>query len=250
MEALSHRDGLKGLKVVNRKMRISPISWLLLASLLAGCESLPFMSSRSGAPEPVESPPVAGQSEAAGEGQQCPEPEEVVCQEPEVKVVERVIERRFEKVVEVPVAKDKLVLGSVESVSIEPGGLILDSLIDSGASTSSLRAKELKPFERDGKEWIRFKLDAPSDNSDPVTIELPVKRYVRVARPGFEPQRRPVVTMSLTMGEVTHMVEVNLTDRSSLDYALLVGRNFLKDAAVVDVSRRNVQGQPRPPISK
>ncbi|WP_250459868.1 ATP-dependent zinc protease family protein [Microbulbifer litoralis] len=218
-----------------------------MASLLAGCESLPFVSRDRAptAPSPVTETPAT-----PGEGQQCPEPAEVVCQEPEVKVVERVIERRFEKVVEVPVAKDKLVLGSVESVSIEPGGLILDSLIDTGAPTSSLAAKELKPFERDGKEWVRFKLAPPAANSDPVTIELPVKRYVRVSRPGFESQRRPVVDMSLTVGEVTHMVEVNLTDRSGLDQPLLVGRNFLKDAAVVDVSRRNVQGQPRPPLSK
>jgi hypothetical protein len=107
----------------------------------------------------------------------------------------------------------------------------------------------LKPFERDGKEWVRFKVSV-GDEEDAVSVELPVKRYVRVARPGFDTQRRPVVDMSLTVGEVTHMVEVNLTDRSSLDYRLLVGRNFLKDAAVVDVSRRKVQGQPRPPAPK
>lgn len=231
-------------------MRISPISWFLLASLLAGCESLPFSTPWDREPAPAEPTPVAETPEASDEGRQCPEPDEVVCREPEVKVVERVIERRFEKVVEVPVAKDKLVLGAVESVSIEPGGLILDSLIDTGAPTSSLSAKELKPFERDGKEWVRFKLTVPTGNSEPVTIELPVKRYVRVARPGFESQRRPVVDMSLTVGEVTHMVEVNLTDRNGVDHPLLVGRNFLKDAAVVDVSRRNVQGQPRPPLSK
>ncbi|KUJ81479.1 hypothetical protein AVO43_13035 [Microbulbifer sp. ZGT114] len=181
--------------------------------------------------------------------QQCPPVQEVVCAEPEVKVVERVIERTFEKVVEVPVAKDKLVLGSVEMVAIEPGGLLLESLIDTGAPTSSLSVGGLKPFERDGKEWVRFKVSV-GDEDDALSVELPVKRYVRVARPGFDTQRRPVVDMSLTVGEVTHMVEVNLTDRTSLDYRLLVGRNFLKDAAVVDVSRRKVQGQPRPPAPK
>lgn len=229
-------------------MRTSPILWLLLAcQLLAGCESLQtpwqkdsVQQGQGAAVEPVETGAAAAQ---------CPEPAEVVCAEPEVKVVERVIERRFEKVVEVPVAKDKLVLGTVETVSIEPGGVVLESLIDTGSATSSLSAKELKPFERDGKEWVRFKLELPK-SEEPVTIELPVKRYVRVARPGFESQRRPVVDMSLTVGDVTHMVEVNLTDRSSLDYLLLMGRNFLKDAAVVDVSRRNVQGAPKLPASK
>ncbi|WP_237067364.1 ATP-dependent zinc protease family protein [Microbulbifer guangxiensis] len=222
---------------------------LLLAALLAGCGSLHFPWQKS-TPVAVE-PGVPAESVTPEEvAQQCPPVQEVVCAEPEVKVVERVIERTFEKVVEVPVAKDKLVLGSVETVAIEPGGLLLESLIDTGAPTSSLSVTELKPFERDGKEWVRFKVSAGEDDDNGVTVELPVKRYVRVARPGFDSQRRPVVNMSLTVGEVTHMVEVNLTDRTSLDYSLLVGRNFLKDAAVVDVSRRKVQGQPRPPQPK
>ncbi|MCX2801909.1 RimK/LysX family protein [Microbulbifer thermotolerans] len=222
---------------------------LLATQLLAGCESLQFPW--LGKPPETE-PAEAAAVPAAEEALQCPEPVEVVCAEPEVKVVERVIERHFEKVVEVPVAKDKLVLGTVETVSIEPGGLSLDSVIDTGSSTSALNARDLTPFERDGKEWVRFKL-IPSDSAEgdaPVTIELPVKRYMRVARPGFESQRRPVVEMNLTIGDVTHMVEVNLTDRGNSDFLLLIGRNFLKDAAVVDVSRRNVQGAPKVPVGK
>ncbi|MFI2811619.1 MULTISPECIES: RimK/LysX family protein [Microbulbifer] len=193
--------------------------------------------------------PPEGTVPPAGAAAQCPEPQEVVCAEPEVKVVERVIERTYEKVVEVPVAKDKLVLGEVEIVALEPGGVTLKALIDTGAPTSSLSVKELKPFERDGKDWVRFLVSTPGDD-EPVTVELPIKRQVRVERPGFGSQRRPIVNMSLTVGDVTHMVEVNLTERSGMDHPLLVGRNFLKDAAVVDVSRREVQGEPRLPVAK
>ncbi|WP_323847104.1 ATP-dependent zinc protease [Microbulbifer magnicolonia] len=233
-------------------MRTFPLLWLLLvAQLLAGCESLHFPWDKT----PAAAVPAADTGAApatAAAGEQCPAPVEVVCAEPEVKVVERVIERRFEKVVEVPVAKDKLVLGAVETVSIEPGGLFLESVIDTGSSTSSLSARELTPFERDGKDWVKFKLVPPgsAEDADPITIELPIKRHMRVARPGFESQRRPVVEMNLTVGDVTHMVEVNLTDRSSSDFLMLIGRNFLKDAAVVDVSRRNVQGEPKVADSK
>jgi len=232
-------------------MRTSSILWLLLAChLLAGCESLSTSAPWGKAPAASQPGAAEETAQAPAEAQQCPPPQEVVCAEPEVKVVERVIERHYENVVEVPVARDKLVLGSVETFSIEPGGIFLDSLIDTGSSTSSLAVKELTPFERDGKDWVRFKLAPPKTEVEPVSIELPVKRYVKVARPGFDPQRRPVVIMSLTVGEVTHMVEVNLTDRTGLEYLLLVGRNFLKDAAVVDVARRNVQGLPKLPDSK
>ncbi|WP_237054879.1 ATP-dependent zinc protease family protein [Microbulbifer sediminum] len=232
-------------------MRFFPILCLLLASqLIVGCESFTLRGPWS--EEPGTAIPEQRSEEtgpALDAAAQCPEPQEVVCAEPEVKVVERVIERTYEKVVEVPVAKDKLVLGDVEVVAIEPGGVTLKALIDTGAPTSSLSVKELKPFERDGKDWVRFQLAAPGDD-EPVTVELPIKRHVRVERPGFGSQRRPIVNMSLTVGEVTHMVEVNLAERNGMDYRLLVGRNFLKDAAVVDVSRREVQGEPRLPVSK
>ncbi|WP_346839135.1 RimK/LysX family protein [Microbulbifer sp. SAOS-129_SWC] len=229
-------------------MRIFPLLGLMLALQgLVGCGSMQYPWQK--APTAVE-PAQQSAPETAAEPEHCPEPEKVVCAEPEVKVVERVIERHYENVVEVPVAKDKLVLGSVETFSVEPGGVFLESLIDTGSPTSSLSVQELTPFERDGKDWVRFKLAPPKSDAEPVTVELPVKRYVKVVRPGFDSQRRPVVNMSLTVGEVTHMVEVNLTERTGLDYLLLVGRNFLKDAAVVDVSRRKVQGLPKLPDTK
>ncbi|WP_299591520.1 RimK/LysX family protein [uncultured Microbulbifer sp.] len=217
------------------------ISLLLVMQLLSGCESLMPNESSGQVAEPSHPP-----AETPLDPAQCPPVEMVVCAEPEVKVVERVIERNFEKVVEVPVAKDKLVLGSEEFFTIEPGSLRLLALVDTGAATSSLSVTELTPFERDGSDWIRFKLSDGSD-AEPQKIELPIKRHVRVARPGFDRQRRPVVDMSLTVGEVTHMVEVNLVERGEFEFPLLVGRNFLKDAAVVDVSRKQVQGKPKLP---
>ena len=223
-------------------MRFLPLITILLASqLLAGCESVPHFESAAPAEDSVETP-----SETPLDAGQCPPVETVVCAEPEVKVVERVIERNYEKVVEVPVAKDKLVLGSEELFTVEPGGVRLLALIDTGAATCSLSVVDLKPFERDGSDWVRFKLPNGPD-AEPVTIELPIARHVRVARPGFDRQRRPVVAMSLTVGEVTHMVEVNLVERGEFEFPLLIGRNFLKDAAVVDVSRKKVQGKPQLP---
>ncbi|WP_226662705.1 ATP-dependent zinc protease [Microbulbifer aggregans] len=223
-------------------MRSLPYIILALAlNQLAGCESLPHPDTQTSAVDPTQV-----SSGTPVETGQCPPVETVVCAEPEVKVVERVIERNYEKVVEVPVAKDKLVLGSEELFTVEPGGVRLRALIDTGAATCSLSVVEMKPFERDGSDWVRFKLpDGPEGK--PVTIELPIKRHVRVARPGFDRQRRPVVAMSLTVGEVTHMVEVNLVERGEFEFPLLVGRNFLKDAAVVDVSRKQVQGKPQLP---
>nr|WP_158217338.1 RimK/LysX family protein [Microbulbifer agarilyticus] len=226
------------------------LSLLLVSQILTGCESL-FSRGPTTAPETVnvfeDTPTTADAAAAPG---QCPPVQAVVCAEPEVKVVERVIERKFETIVEVPVAKDKLVLGSQEYAVVEPSGLRLKALIDTGAATSALSVNGITRFERDGSDWVRFNLSDGSGAS-PEKIELPIQRHVRVARPGFDRQRRPIVSMSLTIGEVTHMVEMNLVERDEFEFPLLVGRNFLKDAAVVDVSRKFVQGNGQlPSVSK
>ncbi|WP_444932133.1 ATP-dependent zinc protease [Microbulbifer sp. SSSA002] len=220
--------------------RFSLLWFMLTLSVLAGCESLMYPG-RDRVAQPAEVAPVAEPARAAV---QCPEPVEVICAEPEVKVVERVIERRVEKIVEVPVARDKLVLGAVEKVAIEPPGLVLESVVDTGSPTSTLQVGKLTPFERDGKDWIRFQIAQPGAEA-PVSVELPISRHVRIERLGFESQRRPVVELNLTVGQATHMVEVNLAEAGDFDLPMLLGRNFLKDAAVVDVSRRNVQGLPK-----
>ncbi|WOX05015.1 ATP-dependent zinc protease family protein [Microbulbifer pacificus] len=226
-------------------MRFLPIAlFVLVAQLLSGCET------QATSATPIESPAaedVASAMPASFDPSLCPAVEAVVCAEPEIQVVERVVERKVDRVIEVPVAKDKLVLGSEEIFTVEPGGVRLMALVDTGAATCSLSVLELTRFERDGSDWVRFKLE-DDDEGLSEKIELPIKRHVRVARPGFDRQRRPIVDMSLTVGEVTHIVEVNLVERGEFEFPLLVGRNFLKDAAVVDVSRKLVQGKPKLPV--
>lgn len=225
-------------------MRLFPILSLLLSSqLLTSCGIL--QRTKLDQPPPVDveltaNLPVVAEPEVTS---QCPATEAVVCTEPKIKVIERVIERNHEKIIEVPVAEGKLVLGAEEFFTVVPSGLQLRSLIDSAAATTSLNVQQLTAFERDGSDWVRFQLSA-SAAEEAVEVELPVKRYMRVARPGLEPQRRPFVEMNLTVGDITHMVEVNLTQGNHDQFPLLIGRNFLKDTAVVDVSLRQVQGKP------
>lgn len=225
-------------------MRFTPIlSLVLAAQLLSGCAALQRFDPWR--PAPVQ--PAVPTPEPAAEAPEthCPVLLEPVCAEPEVKVVERVIERTFEKLVEVPVARDRLVLGSEEYFVLEPGGVLVRSLIDTGAAISSLGTLELTLFERDGDQWVRFQVPQLEANAEPARVELPVKRFLRVERPGFGSQRRPVVDMNLSVGDVTQMVEVSLSERSDSDHPLLVGRNFLRDTAVIDVSRRYLQREPK-----
>ncbi|MDM3871159.1 ATP-dependent zinc protease [Porticoccus sp. W117] len=135
--------------------------------------------------------------------------------------------------------KKLLVVGSVERLTISPPGLKLRARIDTGAETTSLHADPIVRFERDGKRWVRFTLQANPD-AEPVVLERPVERRVRIKRHDADSQRRYVVKLWLQLGEIKEHVEVTLTDRSEFTYPLLVGRNWLTDTAVVDVSRRYI----------
>ena len=131
--------------------------------------------------------------------------------------------------------KDKLVIGRVEYVQLNPSEQMLKARIDTGAGISSLNAVDLVQFQRDGKNWVRFNIIDPKTKK-PVGFEKKVKRFVIIKQLSGEDQRRPVIMMGLELGTIKEQVELTLADRSGYVYQLLIGRNFLRDRAVVDVS--------------
>ena len=50
----------------------------------------------------------------------------------------------------------KIIIGAVEKVRLLPPNVVLKARIDTGAKTTSIDAQNIIPFERDGKEWVRF----------------------------------------------------------------------------------------------
>lgn len=135
----------------------------------------------------------------------------------------------------------KLVVGSVEFVYIEPGSLKLNARVDTGAETSSLHADRVIRFERDGEAWVRFTTRHDRD-AEAVTLELPISRQVRIKSKTEGVDRRVAVEINLRLADVTQRVEVTLVDRGEFEYPVLVGRNYLRDVAIVDVSRRHIHG--------
>ena len=138
-------------------------------------------------------------------------------------------------------ADGRLIIGAVETVVIDPPGIKLKARVDSGANTSSLDARDLVIFERDGKRWVRFKL-RPIEGVEPTEIERPVKRFVRVSQTNSdEADRRPVVELGIELGGMKDIIDFNLRDRSQMTYPVLLGRRYLSDRALIDISRTNIQ---------
>ncbi|MDG4813404.1 RimK/LysX family protein [Hydrogenovibrio sp. 3SP14C1] len=135
---------------------------------------------------------------------------------------------------------DKLLIGEIEDVHLSPVDLELEARIDTGAKTSSLDAQNLKVFERDGEEWVAFNF-VDRKTKEVHEIERPVSRFVLILQSNSEEkERRPVVKFKLTIGNVPQMVEFTLSDRSHLDFSVLIGRNVLKDLMLVDISKKKI----------
>jgi hypothetical protein len=191
-------------------------------------------------------------------GQQPVEPEQKPqIEEPKVEQTEKEVEKETKpesnpevKPEEKPKPKPKpqptktsdgkLILGEQEWVYVPGLEENFKARIDTGATTSSISATDVVEFERDGKDWVKFKIE--HDGVKSKEIALPVERWVKIRQSSAEKsERRAVVESWIQIGDLKEKTEFTLADRTHLKFPLLLGRSFFKDVAVVDVSKKFVQ---------
>lgn len=163
------------------------------------------------------------------------EPAKPECPEP------RVVTRKVTVYTPVKIG-NKQVFGEAEMGHIPALSLMLPARIDTGARTTSLHATRIERFERDGKDWVRFQHDRSGNGIE--HWELPLKRTVRIKRKQSGIVERPVVELKVQIGEVIQRLDVNLADRGNFEFPLLIGRDFLQDLVIVDVSKSYIADQP------
>ncbi len=138
----------------------------------------------------------------------------------------------------------KLVVGEVEKFYLASAGLTYNARIDSGATTSSLHATNIQPFERDGDNWVRFEIAHP-ETAEAVTLERPLSRRAHIIQANSEEaERRPVVELPFVIGDHRQTAEFTLNDRDHLTYPVLIGRNVLRDVMLIDVGREHITQLP------
>ena len=132
-------------------------------------------------------------------------------------------------------ATDLVTAGWIEKAVIFPAQITLLAKLDTGAATTSINAIQPEFFERNGSEWVRF--DITNKESTTAVIEAPVIRTATIKRHFGNKQTRPVIKIDICIGNVRKIEEVNLVNRSNLNYQLLVGRNFLKNNLLIDSAK-------------
>ena len=129
----------------------------------------------------------------------------------------------------------KKIIGALEYIRLVPPNMILKARIDTGAKMTSIDARNITPFERDGKQWVRF---VCMDGEKEHTIERKLLKTMKIKRHGTEAQERYVVKMRIVLGDVSQLISVNLNNRDTYQYPVLIGRNFLRDSFIVDVAKK------------
>ena len=159
--------------------------------------------------------------------------------------------RKKEKPSKKPVCKqnNKFVVGEEEWVYLPVLQAHFKARVDSGATTSSISAKNIERFEKDGKKWVRFDLEYKG-GSKAITLERPLKRRVAIKQSSTaQKESRLVISLMIKMGKHSQNTEFTLADRSLMDFPVLLGRSFLRDMALVDVSQQFIQPKFIPPAA-
>lgn len=127
----------------------------------------------------------------------------------------------------------KSLFGWLEPVRINDAELTLEAKLDTGATTSSIDAREVRRVRRGAERVVKFRLVSEEGELTEV-IERPLVRVVRIKRHGGEPQRRPVIRLTVCFGALEREVEFSLVNRNQFDQPVLLGRNALEGFTVID----------------
>lgn len=125
--------------------------------------------------------------------------------------------------------------GYIESAEVE--GLTFPVKLDTGADISSINALNITRFKQKGKQMVRFDYGNRDGQKHTFTREV-VREMSVAAKAGEISNKRPVVMMTIQVGEVSETVEVNLQDRSRFKYSMILGKNFLRNGLVVSSDKQ------------
>lgn len=124
-------------------------------------------------------------------------------------------------------------LGYVENIRIGKLGLEMKAKLDTGADTSSVRARDVEIYKRGERDhWVRFRLVGKDGRS--IRYDKNVIRFANIKKKKGGTIRRPVITMPVCVGGVWALAEVNLAERKDFEFEVLVGREFLANRVLVD----------------
>ena len=128
------------------------------------------------------------------------------------------------------------ILGWEEWVGLPVLGLpSLKAKEDTGARTSALHARLIEPYDDNGIAMVRFTVQ-PVRRRPAIEIvcSAPVVDIRAVTSSNGEAERRIVIVTDIEVGSRVWPIEITLTNRESMTYRMLIGRQALQPGMLVD----------------
>ena len=134
--------------------------------------------------------------------------------------------------------QNKIILGSEEWCSFPELGIpAIKARVDSGAKTSALHAINIIPFTKEGVNWVKFDIN-PIQNNLKTVIHceaLLIDKRIVKSSSGYREQRFVIQT------KIT--IEMTLTNRDSMGFRMLLGREAMSGRILVDPEQKYLLGQ-------
>jgi len=133
---------------------------------------------------------------------------------------------------------NKKIIGSEEWCAFPELGIpAVKARVDSGAKTSSLHAFNINPFRRDDERWLSFEIHPLQGTRRPVIrCEARVVARRKVKSSSGESETRYVINALMDFAGESQQVELTLTNRDSMGYRMLLGREAMQGRYLVDPS--------------
>ena len=142
-------------------------------------------------------------------------------------------------------SENKLILGSEEWCSFPDLGIpAIKARVDSGAKTSALHAINIAPFVKEGINWVKFDINPIQNNLKTVIHceSLLIDKRIVKSSSGFREQRY-VIQTDIKIGEDIWKIEMTLTNRDSMGFRMLLGREAMSGRILVDPEQKYLLGQ-------
>jgi hypothetical protein len=129
-----------------------------------------------------------------------------------------------------------LTVGWREWLSLPELGLpAIKAKIDTGAKTSALHAFQVDPFQRSGKEFVRFQMHPlQNDSSLVVECEAQLLDQRQVTDSGGHQEKRYVIETRMLLVDLEMPIQITLTNRDSMRFRMLLGRQAMENNILVD----------------
>ena len=140
----------------------------------------------------------------------------------------------------------KTLAGNVEWLWVQNIEQSLPARMNTGSPSSFIHVRELNLYERDGERWVSFAVnyEAPQQSETPAPLAIDVK-VERMSRSRAQPENKreafPVIKLLVRLGGLQQVADFALTEKPFGKEPIALGRNFLKDLVVVDVSEEFLQ---------